>query len=143
VADKRAALLVVLSYAGRFELSPRHPDDDLLRSLVNQHQHGDKGLGAALGPSATAALSAELKSSGYNVHVAASDWQLGVNEGAEHVELARQLIQGWVNAAIQQDSDQRARLVVWLNYRKQQLNTGELRITVCHEDLLAFPPRVG
>jgi len=143
VADKRAALLVVLSYAGRFDLSPRHPDDDLLRSLVNQHQHGDKGLGAALGPNATAALSAELKSSGYNVHVAASDWQLGVNEGAEHVELARQLMQGWVNAAIQQDSDQSACLMVWLNDRKQQLNTGELRITVCHEDLLAFPPSVG
>ena len=35
VADNRAALLVVLSYAGRFELSPQHPDDDLLRVLVN------------------------------------------------------------------------------------------------------------
>jgi len=53
------------------------------------------------------------------------------------------LMQGWVNAAIQQNSDQSARLMVWLNDRKQQLNTGELRITVCHEDLLAFPPRVG
>ena len=145
VADKRAALLVVLSYAGRFELIPQHPDDDLLRVLVNQHQHGDKGLGSALGPSATAALTAELQSCGYEVHIAASDWQLGMDagEGEEHAELARQLMRGWVNAAIQQDSDQSARLRVWFDARERQLGTGELRIKVCHEDLLALPPRVG
>ncbi|EAZ99804.1 glycosyltransferase family 4 protein [Marinobacter sp. ELB17] len=143
VADKRAALLVVLSYAGRFELSPQHSDDDLLRVLVNQHQHGDKGLGAALGPSATAALTAELKSCGYEVHIAASDWQLGEGEGEEHAELARQLMHGWVNAAIQQDLDQSTRLRVWLDARERQLAAGDLRITVCHEDLLALPPRAG
>jgi hypothetical protein len=149
VADKRAALLVVLSYAGRFELNPQHPDDDLLRVLVNQHQHGDKGLGAALGPSATAALTAELQSCGYEVHIGASDWQLGMGEGEgevevkEHAELARQLMHGWVNAAIQQDSNQHVRLRVWLDARERQLAAGELRITVCHEDLLALPPRAG
>jgi glycosyltransferase involved in cell wall biosynthesis len=149
VADKRAALLVVLSYAGRFELSPRHPDDDLLRVLVNQHQHGDKGLGAALGPSATAVLTAELQSCGYEVHIGASDWQLGMGEGEgigkvkEHAELARQLMHGWVNAAIQQDSNQHVRLRVWLDARERQLAAGELRITVCHEDLLALPPKAG
>ena len=145
VADERAALLVVLSYAGRFELSPQHPEDDLLRTLVNQHQHGDKGLGAALGPSATAALTAELQKCGFEVHIAASDWKLGVDLGAgeEHAELARQLMHGWVNAAIQQDPDLSARLRGWLDAREGQLGTGELRITVCHEDLLALPPRAG
>jgi hypothetical protein len=145
VADKRAALLVVLSYAGRFELSPRHPDDDLLRVLVNQHQHGDKGLGAALGPSATAALAAELQSCGYEVHIAASDWQLGMGEGdgEKHAELARQLMHGWVNAAIQQDLDQSTRLKVWLDARERQLVAGALGIMVCHEDLLALPSRAG
>ncbi|HEV8077122.1 MAG TPA: glycosyl transferase, partial [Marinobacter sp.] len=135
-----------------------HPDDDVLRVLVNQHQHGDKGLGAALGPSATAALTDALKDCGYEVHIAASDWQLGEGAGAEHegreheggdhegernAELARQLMQGWVNAAIEQDSNQSACLRAWLDAREQQLGTGELRITVCHEDLLALPPRVG
>ena len=42
----KSAMLIVLSYAGHFELSPAHPDDELLRNLVNQHQHGDKGTGA-------------------------------------------------------------------------------------------------
>ncbi|HEV8078161.1 MAG TPA: glycosyltransferase, partial [Marinobacter sp.] len=152
VANRRAALLIVLSYAGRFELSPRHPDDDVLRVLVNQHQHGDKGLGAALGPSATAALTDALQNCGYDVHIAASDWQLGEDSGAGHeganhegenheggrnAELARQLMQGWVNAAIEQDPNQSACLRAWLDAREQQLGTGELRITVCHEDLLA------
>ena len=147
VADKRAALLIVLSYAGRFELDPQHPDDDLLRALVNQHQHGDKGLGAALGPSATATLTAELQSFDYEVHIGASDWQLGMSEGEgegedeEHAELARQLMHGWVNAAVQQDSNQRVRLRAWLDARERQLVAGELCIRVCHEDLLALPPR--
>ena len=81
------------------------------------------------------------------MHIAASDWQLGIDagagEGEEHAELARQLMRGWLNAAIQQDSDQSARLRVWFNARERQLGTGELRIKVCHEDLLALPPRVG
>jgi hypothetical protein len=145
VADKRAALLIVLSYAGRFELDPQHPDDDLLRALVNQHQHGDKGLGAALGPSATATLTAELQSFDYEVHIGASDWQLGMSEGEgegeEHAELARQLMHGWVNAAVQQDSNQRVRLRAWLDARERQLVAGGLCIRVCHEDLLALPPR--
>ncbi|MEH6356545.1 MAG: glycosyltransferase family 4 protein [Marinobacter sp.] len=143
VADNRAALLIVLSYAGRFELSPQHPDDDLLRVLVNQHQHGDKGLGAALGPSATAALAVELKNAGYDVHIAASDWWLGEDASAGSAELAHQLMHGWVNAAIQQDPEQSTGLRDWLDAREQQLGRGELRIKVCHEDLLALPPRVG
>lgn len=133
--SKRAAVLITLSYAGHFQLDPAHPDDDLLRTLVNQHQHGDKGLGAALGPDATATLAAQLRAAHYKVYIQASDWQLDANYSA----LARQLMQGWAQAAAQQDVQKSSQLQAWLKLREQQLSRSKLRITVCHHDLLALP----
>ncbi|OZB02812.1 MAG: hypothetical protein B7X58_16230, partial [Marinobacter sp. 34-60-7] len=48
VARRKAATLIVLSYAGEFRLTPEHPGDQRLAELVNAHQHSDKGSGAAL-----------------------------------------------------------------------------------------------
>ncbi len=136
VVARNAAVHVVLSYSGRFELSPEHPSDDRLRALVNQHQHGEKGTGAALGPDATRRLRALLVTSGYQVSVAPSPWQLDSGEQ----ELALLLMTGWARAATEQQPSAGAEINRWLHARKQQLAAGELRISVEHEDLLAWPP---
>jgi hypothetical protein len=41
--DARCQLLFALSYDGRCEMIPSHPDDAPLIDLVNRHQRSDKG----------------------------------------------------------------------------------------------------
>lgn len=139
VVAKQAAILIVLSYTGRFTLSPAHKDDSLLRQLVNQHQHSDKGTGAALGPEAAAVLADQLSMRGYEVQVVETPWQLG----SKDARLATMLMAGWVTAAKQQSVGAEGitdRLDAWLAVRKQQLVAGGLEITVCHQDVLGLPP---
>lgn len=136
VALKQAAILVVLSYTGRFELSPAHEDDSLLRELVNQHQHSDKGTGAALGPDAAAVLADKLIRAGYEVQVVDTPWQLNSKDSG----LATMLMAGWVSAAIQGSPGSGDRLNAWFAARKQQLAASQLKITVSHQDVLGLPP---
>ncbi|SNC68169.1 Glycosyltransferase involved in cell wall bisynthesis [Marinobacter sp. es.048] len=133
---RNAAMLIVLSYAGHFELSPGHPDDELLQTLVNQHQHADKGTGAALGPDAPIVLKDLLQAEGYRVKLAESPWSLSSEDQA----LARMLMQGWTEAAIEQSPADRDRLTLWLETRNRQLSEGKLKVVVRHLDLLALPP---
>lgn len=135
-AHRKSAMLIVLSYAGHFEVSPGHPDDELLRNLVNQHQHGDKGTGAALGPEAPVILEDLLTREGYRVRLAESPWTLSSGDQA----LARMLMQGWTDAAIEQSPTDRDRLNRWLETRNRQLSEGKLTVVVRHLDLLALPP---
>jgi hypothetical protein len=135
-AARRSAVLVVLSYAGSFELSPAHPDDSMLRDLVNRHQHGDKGAGAALGPDAVAVLQKLLAAKGYQVELDESPWQLDADDSS----LVRMLMEGWVEAATEIDPGSRERLQTWLQSRSAQLAEGALKVSVNHIDLLALPP---
>lgn len=135
-ACRKSAMLIVLSYAGHFELSPDHPDDELLRNLVNQHQHGDKGTGAALGPEASIVLKELLQAEGYRVKLVESPWTLSSGDQA----LARMLLQGWTEAAGEQSPADRDRLSRWLEIRNRQLYEGKLTVVVRHLDLMALPP---
>ncbi|MBL3825482.1 MULTISPECIES: glycosyltransferase [unclassified Marinobacter] len=135
-AHRKSAMLIVLSYAGHFEVSPGHPDDELLRNLVNQHQHGDKGTGAALGPEAPIVLRDLLTQEGYRVKLAESPWTLSSGDQA----LVGMLMQGWTDAAIEQSPTDRDRLNRWLDTRNRQLSEGKLTVVVRHLDLLALPP---
>ena len=136
---RRAAVYIVLSYAGEFSISPPHPDDGLVRELVNQHQHGDKGSGAALGPEATDYLRQRLEAKGYGVAVAPSPWRLDHNDS----RLQAALIGGWYEAALEQNSDQQARLEQWQSARLALAEWGELAVQVSHSDLFAWPLAPG
>ncbi|MBW4933438.1 glycosyltransferase family 4 protein [Marinobacter sp. F4206] len=135
VVARQSALLVVLSYAGRFDLNPPHKHDARLRALVNRHQHRDKGVGQALGAGATPVLKGLMESAGYTVTVADSLWRLGKGDAV----LIGKLIQGWVEAAREQDSAGTDWLAGWLADRREQLTAGNLFVTVHHVDLLALP----
>jgi hypothetical protein len=142
VAARSAAILVVLSYAGRFRLSPAHPFDDTLRALVNDHQHGDKGTGAACGPEASDVLADALRCHGYQIQLAPSVWRLG----EDHQALQVALMEGWVEAARSQlSADANASagswigLDEWFSTRIEQATAGELTIEVDHTDLYGAP----
>lgn len=138
-AARQSALLIVLSYAGRFELAPEHEADGLVQQLVNEHQHRDKGIGAALGPDATGHLRALMVDAGYTVKVAESPWILGAGDAA----LTGMLLQGWAGAAIEQAPESHGLIGQWLAVREAQREAGELRVVVHHQDLLALPPEPG
>ncbi|KXO11741.1 hypothetical protein J122_616 [Marinobacter excellens LAMA 842] len=139
VVRRRAGVLVVISYSGHFELAPSHASDALVQELVNQHQHGDKGSGAALGPEATGVLEKLLREAGYTVTVEQSQWHLSPGQGGASAELITMLMTGWADAACQQNPAAEAEIRTWLADRQDQLARYELRVVVDHLDLLGLP----
>lgn len=141
-AKREAAVLIVLSYAGRFRLTPEHRADEDLRQWVNEHQHGNKGTGAACGPEASDYLAGALKHRGYRVTREPSVWHLD----ATHPALQTALMEGWVEAARAQlvagakgNSSDSAWLDQWLTARAHQVDQGQLVIEVDHIDLWGVP----
>ena len=135
VVRRQAAVLMVLSYAGDFELSPTDAKDARLKELVNSHQHRDKGSGSALGPEATHLFCHLLRDEGYAVYVEASPWHLDGKDAT----VIEALLRGWVSAAQEQAPEASAWLDAWLERRLEQLESGELQVSVAHQDLLALP----
>jgi len=139
IVGRRAGVLVVLSYSGHFGLSPPHDSDALVQELVNQHQHGDKGSGEALGPDATVVLERLLREAGYSVMVDQSRWHLGRGHGGNSSQLITMLMTGWADAACQQNPAAQAEIRTWLADRQGQLARHELQVVVDHLDLLGLP----
>jgi SAM-dependent methyltransferase len=132
--SQRSALLFALSYDGRVISSPEEPEDDLVRSLVNRHQQTDKGFGPALGPHAAARAAEILKSLGYEVVRARSDWVLD----RESDVLQRQLIDGWAAAARAIAPEETELIARWRQRRIDHIAGERSRVIVGHEDLGAF-----
>jgi SAM-dependent methyltransferase len=133
-ARTRAAALFALSYDGRIELTPEHPQDSELRTLVNAHQRNDKGFGPALGPDASRYTHRAFEQRAYRVFETQTDWHLKAADG----DLQKALLAGWVDAAREQSriAEQFAR---WHECRLAQMESGELVVRVGHRDLLALP----
>ncbi len=113
------------------------PDDELVRLSVNAHQRGDKGLGPALGPTASVVAEALFRAAGYRTWLLASPWHLGPEDG----QLARKLIDGWERAALQldDDPDHACRIQAWAVRRRRTIDSGAFGLSVGHQDLLALP----
>ncbi len=114
------------------------PDDALVREAFNAHQRRDKGVGGALGPDAHDWLATRLRAAGYRVLDAASPWRLCMNSPQEAL-LARTLLEGWLQATLEQVPSQVQRLRDWHARRLKALGDPEFRIGVGHRDLLALP----
>lgn len=133
LAASGAALYAALSYDGRTEWAPAHPADAEILAAFNRHQHGDKGFGAALGPDAAARLADALRSHGYVVETARSDWRLDPGEAA----LAGALAEGIAGAATEAGVG-RDLVSDWAGFRSSQSGRG--RAVVGHLDLFARRP---
>ncbi|WP_193182516.1 class I SAM-dependent methyltransferase [Nisaea sediminum] len=131
VAARGCALLAVLTYDGRIDIEGDHEEAENLEALVNDHQHGDKGFGPALGPGAHAAMVDGLTRRGYRVQEGASDWSLTAGDPG-----ARELVEGWVSAAGEIAPLDREEIAAW---GAALLARPETRIYVGHRDLFAVP----
>lgn len=132
-----ATALFALTYDGESRCAPQEPEDELVRSLMNQHQRqNDKGFGIAAGPDATEAAERAFRAAGYSVRRAKSDWVLNASTGA----LQRPLIEGWVEAAIEMAPDRAATIASWRARRLAHVDAGRSHIVVGHEDLAAWLP---
>ena len=131
-----AAALFALIYDGRIVCAPEEPEDELVRALVNRHQHTDKGFGEALGPDAAGGAERCFVSLGYRVERDASDWVLTPEAG----ELQRQLIAGWADAAVAMAPEHSASIRGWRDRRLAHVAAGRSRLVVGHQDLTALLP---
>ena len=135
-SQRQAALLMALSYNGKFELQPADSMDIWLRKTVNGHQHRDKGTGSASGPEATQILSHALGKQNFALTTATSSWWLD----NQHVAVQQALVTGWCNAARAHAPAARAAIDDWQRRRSEESRNGSLTIRVDHLDLLALPP---
>ena len=140
-----APLLLALTYDGRAGLEPRHRLDGPVIGLVNAHQRRDKGLGPALGPSASARLAYLARTLGFTVETADSDWLLA----REQTALQEALVAGWATAATEQSAaelgpaqaaERTAIIADWRDTRLGWISTGDSGITIGHQDALLLPP---
>jgi hypothetical protein len=143
----QSPMLMALSVDGRREFM--EPDgralsrglDEACVLAFNQHQRQAKGLGAgqALGPDAAEALQSALLDQGFEVQLAAADWQL--RAGSEIAStLGQALLDGWHEAVSETGQINKAALASWHRDRRKGLLTGQLGLRVGHLDLLALPP---
>ncbi|MGM0773824.1 MAG: glycosyltransferase [Pseudomonadota bacterium] len=138
-AAHNAGVLIVLTYDGRFELSPAEDDDHWIMETVNAHQHREKGAGAAMGPDATGYLQVQLAAHGYQVSLAPSPWRLTPKQPA----LQTALLEGWQQAVFEQVPGERERAQRWFDRRLAQARERRLSIRVDHQDLFARPVSRG
>jgi SAM-dependent methyltransferase len=131
----RCQLLFALSYDGRCDLRPTHPEDAGVIALVNRHQRGDKGFGPALGPDAAAHALSRCGALGFDAQGVDSDWQIGPDQP----DLQRALIDGWHHAALELAPALAARLDDWRDARAGWIREDRSHIRVGHVDLAAVP----
>ncbi|MEM7778322.1 MAG: class I SAM-dependent methyltransferase [Pseudomonadota bacterium] len=131
-AQQRAVFYTVLTYDGIASWLPEHPADGDMRRLFNLHQRGDKGLGPALGPTATDALADAFAGHGYEVLRGRSPWVLA----PQNAQLRTQADTGWAGAVEETGQLSNAMIESWLQHRTTH---PEAVTIVGHEDLLAVP----
>lgn len=130
-----ASVLFALTYDGRASCAPAELEDDEVTWLVNEHQRGDKGFGAALGPAASSRAVELLTAAGYEVKQDQSDWHLGPADA----DLQRRLIDGWAQAASVIKSVRAAAFADWRTRRLAHVDAGRSRIVVGHVDVAGRP----
>jgi SAM-dependent methyltransferase len=131
IVQRRLPCLFALTYDGRLEWWPRAAEDEKLCARFNAHQQSDRGFGAALGPEAAPYLARRLEERGYRVEASCADWRLDAAD--------RPLIEAFLDGFASALGESGGPLPGWLTLRRRQLEAGELRLTVGHQDVLALP----
>ncbi len=134
---EHAAALFALNYDGRSSCSPAEPEDDVLRDALNRHQLQDKGLGGpAAGPDADRIAMRAFAEAGYRTRREETNWNLGAND----VELQRQLMEGWAEAALELQPALASSIASWRERRSAHLAAGRSSVVVGHHDVAAWLP---
>lgn len=135
VADRQLRVYAALTYDGRIAFDPADARDTEIVAAVNRHQRGDKGFGPSLGPAAASTGLARFRALGYAVDFGTSDWLLGPRD----LEIQRELIAGWAQAARETGALRSADIDAWLARRLDAIAAGRSSITVGHIDFFGRP----
>ena len=130
--------LFSLSVTGSARLRPAERPDEVERaceSAFNDHQRRDVSGRRMLGPDAVAAVAALFADAGWNVRTAVTPWRLAHRDTA----LIGEWLDGWIGAAVEQRPELASDAGAYRERRLALAADGRLRVTVSHEDLLAWP----
>jgi trans-aconitate methyltransferase len=128
-------VLITISVVGNVELSPSNQMDPLITEAFNAHQRREIGGSHLLGPDAVAAAASAFTNLGFDVVVRPSPWLLGPHQSV----LAAEWLTGWIGAACEQEPQLAADLESYAADRLRAAQSGQLTVTVHHQDLLARP----
>ncbi|MDX2264652.1 MAG: SAM-dependent methyltransferase [Hyphomicrobiales bacterium] len=128
-AVEGAAVYAALTYDGREEWSPPHPDDARALAAFHAHQRTDKGFGPAAGPDGATLLAAALERAGRTVETAYSPWRLGADDAA----LIAALANGAAGVALELGGLSADEAAAWAADRR-----GAAACVIGHTDLLAL-----
>jgi len=134
----RTPALFSLSVTGTVRVHPAERHDETehaIASAFNDHQRREAAGRRMLGPDAVGRVAALFADAGWNVRTAATPWQLAHARTA----LMREWVDGWVGAALEQRPELASEAIGYRDRRLAQAAHGRLRVTVAHEDLLAWP----
>jgi hypothetical protein len=126
-----------LTYDGRTVCTPADETDAEALELFNRHQAGDKGFGPALGPTAGLRAVDSFVARGYRVASRTSDWRIGPDAAA----FQRELLSGWLGAALEIAPQRRETLEAWHRRRVAHVDAGVSTLVVGHVDLLGMCAR--
>ena len=126
-----------LTYDGRTVCTPVDETDAEVLELFNRHQGGDKGFGPALGPTAGLRAVDSFVARGYRVASRTSDWRIGPAAAA----FQRELLLGWLGAALEIAPQRRETLEAWHRRRVAHVDAGVSTLVVGHVDLLGMCAR--
>lgn len=127
--------LLSLSVSGGVRLHPADMLDTELGTAFNDHQGRDAGGRRLLGPGAVRVVAGLFTAAEWSVHTACTPWHLGPARTA----LIHDWLDGWVDAAVEQRPALAAAAEDYRRRRHEQAAAQVLRVTVGHEDLLAWP----
>jgi hypothetical protein len=132
-AARRLPVYAALTYDGRAVFEPADVLDVAMTQAVNRHQHGDKGFGPALGPTAAAAVVRQFEAVGYFVVEGQSDWTFGPQDR----EIQLEFLTGWATAAREIGQVPLSDIIGWLTRRRDHVTSGCSSIRVGHVDVFA------
>jgi len=123
-----------LIYDGRTVCTPADDADAEVLELFNRHQLGDKGFGPALGPAAGLRAVDAFVARGYRVASRTSDWRIE----ATAAPFQRELLAGWLRAALEIAPERRDALEAWHRRRLAHVDAGVSTLVVGHLDLIGI-----
>jgi hypothetical protein len=130
-----APALFSLSVMGRVDLDPVHPLDAEFEAAFDDHQRRVVDGRRLLGPDAGSAVARLFADAGWRTSVDPTPWRLGAPDAAPIAVW----LDGWIGAAVEQRPELGVRADAYRARRLAQLDAGDLRVVVHHEDLLAWP----
>jgi hypothetical protein len=134
-ARLRVPVLFSLTVAGRVEFDPADELDEQFVSAFNEHQRREANGRRLLGPDAAGIVASMLMDAGWHVRTVSTPWKLAPADG----ELIAEWLDGWLDAATEQQPKLGSLADGYRINRRAQLAVDGLRVTVNHEDVLAWP----